>query len=349
MSEPAASLQSVQAAARPNAPPGRRLRILTWHVHGNYLYYLSQVPHDFVIMTKPGNPPGYAALGDALPWGGNVNEVPHDRIQDETFDCVLFQSRVHYEHDQHHLLSAAQRALPRMYLEHDPPQEHPTNTRHCFQAPGGLLIHVTPFNALMWDSGDTPVQVIEHGVQLPKGARYQGDLPRGVTVVNHLQRRGRRLGADVFERARRQVPIDLIGMDAEAMGGIGEVANMALAGRMSRYRFFFNPIRYTSLGLAVIEAMMSGIPVVGLATTELATVIQNGVNGYVDTREEALVAVMHRLLRDQALAREWGEAGRLLAEQRFGIGRFIRDWQTAFDRIGGAAQVPHKIGMGEDT
>lgn len=25
----------------------KRLRVLTWHVHGNYLYYLSQAPHDF--------------------------------------------------------------------------------------------------------------------------------------------------------------------------------------------------------------------------------------------------------------------------------------------------------------
>ena len=37
-------------------PRGRRLRILTWHVHGNYLYALGQVPHDFVIPVLPGNP-----------------------------------------------------------------------------------------------------------------------------------------------------------------------------------------------------------------------------------------------------------------------------------------------------
>lgn len=38
----------------------KRLRVLTWHVHGNYLYYLSQAPHDFYIVTKPQHPPGYA-------------------------------------------------------------------------------------------------------------------------------------------------------------------------------------------------------------------------------------------------------------------------------------------------
>ena len=45
----------------------RRLRVLTWHVHGNYLYYLTQAPHDFYLVTKPGNPPGYAGKVVVLP------------------------------------------------------------------------------------------------------------------------------------------------------------------------------------------------------------------------------------------------------------------------------------------
>ena len=56
-----------------NHPTRQRLRILTWHVHGNYLYYLSQVPHDFYLVTRPPDasgrvPPGYAGKVGALPW-----------------------------------------------------------------------------------------------------------------------------------------------------------------------------------------------------------------------------------------------------------------------------------------
>jgi hypothetical protein len=29
------------------------LRVLTWHVHANYLYYLTQVPHHY-LSTRPG-------------------------------------------------------------------------------------------------------------------------------------------------------------------------------------------------------------------------------------------------------------------------------------------------------
>jgi hypothetical protein len=45
----------------------------------------------------------------------------------------------------------------------------------------------------MWDCGVTPTHVIEHGVVVPKGVRYNGELERGIVVVNHLVHRGRRL------------------------------------------------------------------------------------------------------------------------------------------------------------
>ena len=307
----------------------RRLRILTWHVHGNYLYYLSRVPHDFYIVTKPGYPPGYAGVGGALPWGDNVHEMPWDAVRAASFDCVLYQHRDHYTRDRETLLSAAQRGLPTIFLEHDPPQEHPTNTRHPVQDPSVLLVHVTPFNALMWDSGVTPVRVIEHGVVVNPAVRYSGTLARGISVVNHLARRGRRLGADVYAEARSKVPLDLVGMDAQAAGGIGEIGNTELAAFMARYRFFFNPIRYTSLGLAVVEAMSIGMPVIGLATTELSTVIRNGGNGYVDTRIDTLVDVMRRLIAQPQTAMRWGRAAARTAQERFGIGRFVTDWEAA--------------------
>ena len=50
-----------ESLASPNSSR-RRLRVLTWHVHGNYLYYQSQAPHDFYLLTLPGHPPGHAGL-----------------------------------------------------------------------------------------------------------------------------------------------------------------------------------------------------------------------------------------------------------------------------------------------
>jgi glycosyltransferase involved in cell wall biosynthesis len=179
----------------------------------------------------------------------------------------------------------------------------------------------------MWDNGRAPVRVIEHGVMVPNDVRYTGELRRGIVVVNHLARRGRRLGADVYEQVRTQVPLDLIGMAAdESAGGIGEVPHDQLPAHVARYRFFFNPIRYTSLGLAVLEAMMLGLPIVGLATTELATTIENGVSGFIHTDVGRLIAEMRNLLTDPDEARRLGEGARRAARARFSIERFARDW-----------------------
>jgi hypothetical protein len=313
----------------------RPLRILTWHVHGNYMLYLSRARVEFYLPVKPGRPAGYGGRGTTFPFPDTVREVPAGALRELELDCVLFQSRQAYLEDRHQVLSEAQRRLPCIYLEHDPPQEHPTNARHPVDDRDVLLVHVTPFNELMWDSGRTPTRVIEHGVFVPEGVRYSGEVERGIAVVNHLRRRGRRLGADVFERAREEVPLDLVGMDAESLGGLGEVAPMELAAFEARYRFFFNPIRYTSLGLAVCEAMMLGMPVVGLATTEMATAIENGVSGHVDTRVEALLGPIRELLSDRDGARRLGEGARRRALERFHIDRFARDWEETFALVTG--------------
>src|SRR5690606_10589923 len=207
-------------------------------------------------------------------------DVPAEKVVDLDLDAIVLQSRKNYLEDQYEILSAGPRRLPRIFLEHDPPRESPTDTRHPVDDPHVLLVHVTAFNALMWDAGSTPARVIEHGVEVPADIRYTGELDRGVVVVNGLPARGRRLGADVFERVREHVPLDLVGIGSEALGGLGEIAHADLPSVLARYRFLFNPIRYTSLGLAVCEAMSVGLPIVALATTEMATVVENGVSGF---------------------------------------------------------------------
>lgn len=306
-----------------------RLRVLTWHIHGSYLNYLANVPVTWYLPVRPDRADGYG--GRWTSWPDNVREVRAEEVRDADLDCVLFQSRRNWEADQHEILSEAQHGLPRIYLEHDPPQAQPTDTLHWVDDPDVLLVHVTAFNQLMWDCGRTPTRVIEHGVTVPDGIRYTGELERGIVVVNNIARRGRRLGYDLFRQAREAVPLDLVGINWQDAGGIGEVKLPDLPAFEARYRFFFNPIRYTSLGLAVCEAMMIGLPILGLATTEMVTVIQNGVSGFVETRLDRLIDHMRRLLADPAEARALGDGARAVALERFGIDRFVRDWVAVLE------------------
>jgi len=341
----------------------RRLNVLTWHTHGSYLYYLSHAPHEFHVLAKPGRPPGYGGRCGPFPFGANVHDLPAEQARERRFDCILFQEDHHWHKDQYELLTPAQRALPRIYLEHDPPGwssgavfSHgvgngasagngngngagrastlwPTDLRHPVDDPKVLLVHVTPFNELMWDSGRSPTRVIEHGVVIPPAARYRGDIERGLIITNHLARRGRRMGADLFAALRGELPLDLVGMGYLEAGGVGEVEHPQLPAFAARYRFLFSPVRYSSLSLSVIEAMMAGMPVVALATAEMASVIAHGVSGYAVTDTRRLAPLMRDLLRDPALARRLGEAARRTALERFSIERFSADWDAALRQV----------------
>lgn len=318
----------------------RKPRVLTWHVHGSYLYYLAHARADFYLPVRPGRPEGYGGRSGSFPWPENVFEVPAESVREMEFDAILFQSHRNWLVDQHEILSPSQRELPRIFLEHDPPRESPTDTRHPVDDPSVLLVHVTGFNQLMWDNNRTPTCVIEHGV-IDRGWRYTGELPRGIAVVNNIHGRGRRLGADIFDSAAQAVPIDLVGISSTEAGGLGEIPHDELARFTARYRFFFNPIRYTSLGLAICEAMMAGLPVVGLATTELTTVVQNGVSGHVDTRLARLIEPMRQLIAEPQEARRLGEGARRTALERFDIRRFTSDWQDALNFVTGGTRRLH--------
>ena len=299
------------------------LNVLTWHVHGSYLQSLAAVPVRWVLPYDDGRT-GYGGRSAGFPWPSNVVELPVGELASCTFDAVVYQHLDHYQRDRAEVLTARQRAVPAIYIEHDPPRASPTDCVHPVDDGRTVVVHVTHYNRLMWDTRN-PCVVIEHGVPMP--GRLAGlERRAGIVVVNHLARRGRRLGADVFEAARQRLPLDLIGMGAEELGGLGEVPPGDVVDTVSGYRFLFSPIRHTSLGLGILEAMAAGVPVVGLATSELATVVSNGVNGFVHTDLEQVLDAGTELLDDRPKARHLGAGARRTVADRFGLDRFVDDW-----------------------
>jgi glycosyltransferase involved in cell wall biosynthesis len=85
--------------------------------------------------------------------------------------------------------------------------------------------------------------------------------------------------------------------------------------------------------MAVCEALMLGMPVVALATTEMPTVLEDGRSGIVHTDPARLIDGARALLADPAYARRLGEQGRAIARERFSIERFCRDWDEAFREV----------------
>jgi glycosyltransferase involved in cell wall biosynthesis len=308
----------------------QRLKILTWHVHGSYLNTLARIEHDWYLPVKPGRPEGYGGRGMTFDLPASVREIPAQEVRDLDLDLVLYQSQRNYMVDRCEILSPEQQCLPAIYLEHNTPRPHACDTQHPLNDPDLLLVHVTQYNRLMWDCRETPTTVIEHSVAIDPSVRYHGTLQCGLTVVNAIQKRPRIAGLDLYQQAQEHIALNIAGMQTEEIGGLGDIPYTELHRRMASYRFLFSPIRYTSLPLAVIEAMTIGMPVIALATTELPSVIENGKNGYISNDPAELFAHMRRLVDQPEEARMLGQGAYETARRRFSLARFIRDWDAAF-------------------
>jgi glycosyltransferase involved in cell wall biosynthesis len=320
------------------------MRILLWHVHGSWTTAFVQGDHEYVVPVVAGRGPDGRGRARTWDWPGTVVERTPDQLRDEDLDVVILQR----PQELHGLCEAwtgrrPGRDLPAIYLEHNAPQGAINDMAHPAADRDDLVVsHVTHFNELFWDCGTARTRVIEHGIVDP-GHRYTGELPRAAVVVNEARRRGRVTGTDLLGRLEDLgVPLDLFGMDAAALGGIEDLPQERLHDELARRRCYVHPIRWTSLGLSLIEAMHLGMPVVALATTEAVHAVPPGA-GTVSNRVEVLARAARELLGDPDRARAMGQAARAHALQHFGLDRFLADWDALLMEVTTDA---HRVGLG---
>jgi hypothetical protein len=305
------------------------VRILLWHVHGAWTTAFVQGGHEYVVPVVPGRGPDGLGLARTYEWPDTVSELPPEALRDEHFDAVILQR----PHELERLLPdwLGDRDVPTVYVEHNAPQGRIAEMRHpVADRPDLVLVHVTHFNALFWDAGSTPTRVIEHGIVDP-GHRYTGELPRAAVVINEARRRARVTGTDLLDRFAAAAPIDLFGIDAESLGG-EDLPQRELHDAMARRRVYLHPIRWTSLGLSLLEAMHLGMPVVALGTTEAHEAVPPSA-GAVSTRVDVLAAEVRRLIDDPSEARTRGAAARAAALERYGLERFLADWHELLEEV----------------
>ena len=304
------------------------MRVFMWHVHGSYQTALVQGPNEFLLPVLPERGPDGRGRAQTWEWPANAIEVTPEQAADEDVDVLIVQ--------RPHELELAERWLgrrpPTIYLEHSSPQGRIAEMRHPAADRDDLtVVHVTHFNALFWDTGSTDTRVIEHGVVDP-GYRYTGELARAAVAINEPVRRGRVTGTDLLPRLNGGVPLDLFGMGADELGGIDDVPQARLHDELARRRVYLHPIRWTSLGLTLLEAMHLGMPVVALATTEVAEAVPPAA-GVVSNRVESLRRGLRELVQDPDHARECGVWARDAALDRYGIDRFLADWDTTLEEV----------------
>lgn len=309
------------------------MNVFVWHVHGSWMTAFVHGPHRYLVPVVPDRGPEGRGRAETYEWPDNAVEVTRDAACDAPVDVVVLQRPEELERATEWLGGRVPgRDVPAVYVEHNAPQGRVAEMRHPVADRGDLVLaHVTHFNALFWDAGRTPTRVIEHGIVDP-GYRYTGELDRIAVVVNEARRRGRVTGTDLLERFDAVAPVDLFGMDAGSLGGVEDLPQEKLHGEMARRRVYVHPIRWTSLGLSLLEAMHLGMPVAALATTEVPEAVPPDA-GVVSNRIDRLIDATRTFLSDHDAAAAAGRRAREYALARYGLGRFLRDWDALLTEV----------------
>ncbi|MGH3874717.1 MAG: glycosyltransferase [Pseudonocardiaceae bacterium] len=314
------------------------MRVLHWHVHGSWSTAFVHGPHTHLVPVIPGRGADGRGRAQTFPWPDNVLEVAPAALAGEHVDAVLLQRPHEVDLVQQWLGRRPGRDVPAVYVEHNTPRGDVPHTRHPMADRSDIpVVHVTPFNELFWDCGRAPTVVIEHGI-LDPGYRYTGDLPHAGVVINEPVRRGRVTGSDLLPRFAAQAPLDVFGMAVSTLPPHSRIVpfeNLPQArmhAELARRRVYLHPMRWTSLGLSLLEAMHLGMPVVALATTEAAEAVPAD-GGVVSTRFDRLAEALRTFVADRDLARQTGLAARTAARRRYSLDRFCTDWDRLLKEL----------------
>ena len=178
---------------------------------------------------------------------------------------------------------------------------------------------------------------------------WTGENRRVITLAQSFKKRGEHLGYSVFEKATEDFPRRVYGTENADLGEMngGDISYSELKKNLRESRVFFyfgtQPAPYT---LSLIEAMMTGIPVVAAGDVihntisaynwkhyEVPDIISNGVNGFVANTIREAKDYINLLLTDDIAARRISEAGRKTAIDLFGKRQRIREWADFLRRL----------------
>ena len=339
------------------------MKVLLWHVHGGWTDAFVRGDHDYVLPTTEARD-GWGLGRGGRDWPASAREVAPEAIAAEDVDVVVLQRPEEAAEAERLTGRRIGHDLSAVFLEHNTPKGDVPTSVHPFADRDDLtVVHVTHVNALLWDTGRTRTTVVEHGIVDP-GHRWTGGLPRLATAINEPVRRWRVTGTDLLPRFAEVAPVDVYGMGTDLLHdrfpglevhGLGDVKPSPMHAGLAQRRAYLHPMRWTSLGLALLEAMHLGMPVLALAMTEAPRAVPPEA-GAVSADVDELVRAARRLIEDPDEAAARGRVAREAALARYGLARFLRDWDDLLGPLprrprspkgghGGLAKQP--TGLGE--
>ena len=121
--------------------------------------------------------------------------------------------------------------------------------------------------------------------------------------------------------------------------GVGDAVSFPgrsgdVTGWLNRAELLVHPARWEGFGLALLEAMLAGLPIVASRVSSIPEIVIDGETGVLVAPDDpaALARAISDVLAGPSRARELGEAGRDRARREFSVARMTERTLTVYDR-----------------
>lgn len=310
-------------------------RILVLNSHEAWVAQLDGLPLELDIAVGLGGRTtrGWDERMRPVPRGARLVELPRILENPPKYDVVV-------AHSITDLLEVKDVDAPKLFVIHTTlegrlaEESAPLDAREVAEEARRYLeltrTFVMSVSELKRRSWNVDADVLGFGVRVDDYPRATAELPRGIRVSNHFNRRRKILLADLHERAFSGLPIEFVGHNEDMPGVTAALDWSDLKERLARSRFFVHtadPTLEDGYNMATVEAMAAGLPILG--NRHPTSPVEHGKSGFLSDSPEELRAFAERLLADRALALELGSAARARAAELFSLEAF----QKGFLRI----------------
>jgi glycosyltransferase involved in cell wall biosynthesis len=195
------------------------------------------------------------------------------------------------------------------------------------------------------------VETIHYGLDAPPvswGENPPDSVPAAARIVLSVSRLTQQKGIDIAVRALAELPEDTVlvvlgeGPERAALEALAQDVGVAgrvfLPGRvpdvaawLRRASVYVQPSRWEGFGLAVLEAMVCGLPVVATRVSSLPELVADGDTGFLVPADDsaALAGATVRALAESTL----GQAGRERARSEFSVWRMADRTAALYDSL----------------